>query len=245
MVAVVLLGIRAGWLPESWKRSEPWLGLVGAAAGGGTTFAGAVYDSRQGKRKTRREKVDHLVDGLKWNMFDRDHISPFDLGFAVWTPRPDRLRRRVLRRPARLTDSTYRARSRNRHATTGIEWTVGKGVIGRCIEIGDVIGVDLEDLWGALRGCNEPTWLTQPEVDVRQRLTYKEFIKAQGSGTVISGGHLNFVLAVPILAPSDGKVLGCVALDMPPGVVPGNLSEGHYIVEGLRGIADVLGSAES
>ena len=242
LVAVTLGGIRVGLAPASWKPAENWLGLLGAAAGGATTLAGAIYDGWQGRVRTRREEIARLIEALKWAMHHNDSISPFDLGFAVWTPRRDLLRRWTGRQ-ARLKDSTFRARSRNRHAATGITWTVGKGTIGRCIETKEVVGTNLDALWGRLRGCDKAAWLAEPEVEVRQKLTYEEFKKAQGSGTVLTQGHLNYVLAVPILAPSGGGVRGCVALDMPASLVPAGLSEGHYIVDGLRGVADVLGSS--
>lgn len=45
-----------------------------------------------------------------------------------------------------------------------------------------------------LRGGDGATWLAQPEVTIRQRLTFEDFNKAQASGSVIPGGHLNYVL---------------------------------------------------
>ena len=239
-MAVTVGAIRVGLAPAEWKPAEALLGLLGTAAGGATTLAAAVYDGRRARMAARRDEVARLIEGLKWAMYQNDGISPFDLGFAVWTPRRDWLRR-CLRRPRRLTDATFRARSKNRHASTGITWTVGKGTIGRCIELKDIVAVDLDALWSRLRGCDEATWMGEDEIEVRQRLTYGEFVKAQGSGTVITGGHVNYVLAVPILSPTGGTVHGCVALDMPPGLVPAQLSEQHYIVEGLRGVADQLG----
>lgn len=120
---------------------------------------------------------------------------------------------------------------------------VGKGVIGRCIETGDIFGVDLEELWRPLRSCSRAVWEAQDEIEVRQRLDFEEFKKVEGAGNIIPGGHLNYVLAVPILAATGGRVLGCVAMDIPPSQVPPGVSEGHYIVEGLRGIADALGQS--
>ncbi len=48
---------------------------------------------------------------------------------------------------------------------------------------------------------------------------------------------------MPVLPPDGRGVLGCVALDVPPRHVH-DLSEGHSIIEGLRAIADSLGSPQ-
>ncbi|MBT0993897.1 hypothetical protein KIN34_06300 [Cellulomonas sp. DKR-3] len=236
--AVVTALIETGPL-AAWKPAQAAIAVATAGVGGLTTFVTAAFEGTHERRARRRSDIERLQRGLEWNLFKNDRISPFDVGLAVWMPR-----RRWLfaRHPPKISDKLYRSRSRNRHTSTGIVWRVGMGVIGRCIETGDIVGVDLQDLWAGLRGCDEPTWLAQPEVTVRQRLTFEDFNKAQASGSVIPGGHLNYVLAVPILKEGRRKPLGCVALDLPPDLVPAGVSEGHYIVEGLRGIADLLGS---
>ena len=236
--AVVTALIETGTL-ASWKPAQAAIAVVAAGVGGLTTFATAAFEGRHERTARRRSEIARLQRGIEWNLFKNDTISPFDVGLAVWMPRR---RWRLSSQPAKITDKLYRSRSRNRHTSTGIVWRVGMGVIGRTIETGDILGVDLQDLWADLRGCDEATWAAQPEVEVRQRLTYEDFKKAQASGSVIPGGHLNYVLAVPILREGRRRPLGCVALDLPHDLVPAGVSEGHYIVEGLRGIADLLGS---
>ncbi|MGY1736869.1 hypothetical protein [Geodermatophilus sp. SYSU D00684] len=239
LAAIVLAVIRVGlWTPGS-AGVAAWVTLVGAAAGGSSGLWSAIDEARRGREAKDKSELDGLVEALKWAVDKDVGISPFDLGITVWKPQRRPLVDRLLRRntPRRLKPS-YRQRSRNRHSSSGIEWTEAKGTIGLCIRDGDMVHADLGELWEPLRGCTSQEWNGQSE-DVRQGLTHAEFTKALKSSASVLGGHLIYVLAVPILSAKGGEVLGCVALDAPSGFAD-RLSMGTPL-ENLRQIADFLG----
>ena len=239
LAAIVLGVIRVGaWTPGSGAVAA-WVTLVGAAAGGSSGLWSAVDEARRGREAKNKAELDRLVDALKWAVHKDVGISPFDLGVTVWKPKRRSFWSWLWRKkPPRRLKSSYRQRSRNRHSSSKIEWTEAKGTIGLCIRDGDMVHADLTELWDPLRGCDKATWDKQPD-EVRQGLTFDEFTKALKSSASVLGGHLIYVLAVPILTAKGGKVLGCVALDAPSGYAD-QLSTGAPL-ESLRQIADVLG----
>lgn len=241
LVAAVLLAVVDRGLLGFLSPQAPLLGAVAAAAGGGGTLVGAFAEARQRRDEDLRAEIDRLVDGYRWTLESKHGVSTFDVGVAVWRPR--RRRERVDGQRRHVLDCRlYRSRSRHRHVSTGITWTVGKGVIGRCLETGDVVAEDLRALWGPLRACSRREWEQLPVVDVRQRLTHEEFLKALGTGSVIRDGHLTQVVAVPVLTRRSSRPLACVAVDVPPGSIP-DVGPTHDLVQGLSGIADAVARA--
>lgn len=241
VVAAVLLALVETGPLASWEGAAPVLGGVAAGVGGVGTLVGVLGEARHRRREALRAEIDRLVDGYRYALFSKHGLSSFDVGVAVWKPG----RRRALvsghRKPV-LSDGLYRSRSRHRYTSTGIRWAVGKGVIGRCLETGDVIAEDLKSLWTPYRGCGREEWESLPFVEVRQRLTYEEFERTQGTGSVIPDGHLTQVVAVPVLSGRGGRALACVAVDVPSGALA-DIGPEHDVVQGLRGIADTVARA--
>lgn len=88
---------------------------------------------------------------------------------------------------------------------SGIRWTKGKGVIGKCWALGKDVGRNLAAEFGGLAGIQKDDWEAMP-ADFREGLTFEEFER--------TWDLIGCVVAVPIAAPS-GAYLGCVSVDAP------------------------------
>jgi hypothetical protein len=108
---------------------------------------------------------------------------------------------------------------------SGIEWTVGKGLIGRCWETRSNVAVDLRDCFHNYLGASRSEW-DQLDAQTRFGLGFDEFSKTKDS--------FGWVAAAPILD-KQGGYLGCVSLDTSRGAPPSVNIEG--IKERLRAAA--------
>ena len=90
--------------------------------------------------------------------------------------------------------------------SSGIEWTEGKGMIGRCWKTRAYQAVDLQAHFAPHLECTAAQWNELSE-DTRYGLTFEDFSRV--------GSRYGFVAAAPILDAYD-KYLGCVSMDMPP-----------------------------
>lgn len=94
-------------------------------------------------------------------------------------------------------------RLRSTPPVTGIRWTSGKGLIGRCWELRQNVGANLAEEWG-LEELTEAEW-ENLEVDSRYGFSYDEYLRVQAYGAVV---------AAPILDDA-GRFIGCVSADAP------------------------------
>jgi hypothetical protein len=90
---------------------------------------------------------------------------------------------------------------------SGIAWTRGTGVIGRCWDEGKLVIMDLAAPYAAYREEPDTTWITASP-DVSLNLTWTEFERL---ATVYAR-----VAAAPVRDDS-GRVRGCVAIDVAAG----------------------------
>jgi hypothetical protein len=159
------------------------------------------------------------------------NFSSFDLGVAVWkTAKPDAPVGSPL-------FCVHRKRARHRHFSSGIDWTVGKGVVGLCVEGREPLSVDLNDEWSGYRLCTRSSWV-QLDEEIRQRLTFDEFKKLQGSSLSLIKNHFLFVLAVPVFE-KKGQIIGCVAVDAPTDGAP--VITSAHVVNAVNAIAEFEG----
>lgn len=85
---------------------------------------------------------------------------------------------------------------------SNVDWTFGKGVIGRCWQLGTDLGVDLRDHVADVAARSPEEWeqLTDEE---RLGLTYDDFQRTRQHGVVV---------ATPVLDRS-GTVIGVISAD--------------------------------
>lgn len=95
-----------------------------------------------------------------------------------------------------------RERIRSAPPPSSVVWTVGKGVIGRCWELGTDLGVDLRDHFAGVE-ANTPEEWTKLTDEERLGLTYEDFQRTRQYGVVV---------ATPVLDRA-GSVLGVVSAD--------------------------------
>lgn len=230
-IAGAVIDLKVGSL--SWVR--PYMTLALSALAGAATLVGAIFDGKSERLLAGRALYQTSADAIKYELFTVHGISPFDVGLAIWTPRRD-LRRRLLRRPVRLTDLVFRQRARARPSKTGISWTVGKGAIGQCVESSQVVWSDLSSLWSV---TDESSWAGLPSSD-SQGLTFEEFSRARSAGLSTPYGA-NVVIVVPIILAGVERPLGCVAIDLPLVPFGPTSSDGIKLVSLLTDFGDTYG----
>ena len=95
-----------------------------------------------------------------------------------------------------------RERIRSTPPPSNVLWTFGKGVIGRCWELGTDLGIDLRDHFADVEGHSAEEWaqLTDEE---RLGLTYDDFQRTRQHGVVV---------ATPVLDRFD-SVIGVISAD--------------------------------
>ena len=89
--------------------------------------------------------------------------------------------------------------------SSGVKWTKGKGVIGRCWATRTPKVMDLETYFSPYKDYDKLRW-NRLDADIRFGLTYEEFEHLNGKYGV--------VMAVPIVDSKD-KYVGCVSIDTP------------------------------
>jgi hypothetical protein len=223
------------WRPPVWySASAIAAGVVAALA---SAVWAAVEEAIARKKKWKRDQINGLIETLFFVVDTQArqmnvNFSSFDLGIAVWkTLKPDA----AVGSPLHCV---HRKRARHRHFSSGIDWTVGKGVIGLCIESGEPLSVDLNDEWSGYRSCTRSSWV-QLDEGIRQRLTFDEFKKLQGSPLSLIKNHFRFLLAVPVFD-KKGRILGCVAVDGSSDGAP--VITSAHVVNAVNAIADFEGT---
>lgn len=89
---------------------------------------------------------------------------------------------------------------------SGIVWTEGKGLIGRCWAMRDNVSEDLRQFFAPHMSATRPQWDALAPV-ARYGMTFDEFERTKH--------HYGIVAAAPILD-SKGRYVGCVSFDTPP-----------------------------
>lgn len=172
-----------------------------------STIGGAWGEWREQRLGSRRELVDFQLDATLWAIVDQvgPGLDYRDLGIAVyrtyrpwWWPFHARLRR------------VQRVRASHRPVSSNITFTLGKGVIGRCVETQAVAAYDLTQMYRALGQPSESDWANLP-ADITLNLSYAEYLDARDKYAV--------VIASPMIddSSSQAEVRGCIVLDGPDG----------------------------
>lgn len=106
----------------------------------------------------------------------------------------------------RRLERVGRERIRNAPASSDVEWTFGKGVIGRCWRYGVPMAVDLRDHFAGFEGCTREMWkgLTDDET---LGMTYDDFHKTRQHAVVA---------ATPIRDRTD-RIIGVLSVDIAVG----------------------------
>lgn len=168
----------------------------------------AAGDFLRKRAETAEQDAELALIAALWSIVDLLEASQVDidfrdLGLGVYRLQQRRWRDPVLRR-------VHLVRARNRPAASGISWRPGLGVIGRCVQTGQVEFQDFSLLSDNAELQAADDWAELPS-DVTLGLSWDQFTAARGKyGTIV---------AAPITASgtTGSTVVGCVALDGPPG----------------------------
>lgn len=114
---------------------------------------------------------------------------------------------------------------------SGIRWTAGKGVIGRCWKTGEVVLLNAEEAYGPYLDGSRDMW-DAAEIKERLALSYEEF--------QVVGPRYSAVAAVPVRV--GGMVRGCIVADVHAGA-PGLDLLGDDGVQVLADVAVVVEDA--
>ncbi len=196
------------WTPS--ERTVVAMVVLLAVLAAASTAGGAVEEWRARRVGARRDAADVILDAAAWAVVDTTGLDYRDLGLAayrvqrsLWVPWRQRLHR------------VHRVRAKRRPAASGVRWAPGKGVIGACVQRGQVVAVDVAADYAAIWPCTREEWETGVVPDeIRLGLTWSEFQDVRDKYDV--------VVATPILDTTGAgtRVVGCVALDGPDGSLP-------------------------
>lgn len=192
------------------------VGVVSALARPLRVYFMEQYDRHQ-------EKVSKAMRGLPWTVNALTHIDVKPLGASAWVVRGWTIEGW---RPRRKLHRLARERVNDMPAPSGITWTKGKGVIGRCWETGQAEVHDAGSLHARLQDVRRADWDKVPNED-RRRLKYGEYQKI--------GAKYGTVIVVPILDKHE-SVIGVVSLDAPPG---------HHVQLSMPEVLEAVGGAAS
>ncbi|MFB9376522.1 hypothetical protein ACFFKU_11960 [Kineococcus gynurae] len=195
-VVAILLGLEGAdlWSPRPTPLTV-LIVLAAVLAAVSTTWA-AVDSFRQRRKGAEKEVLDGILTAAVWAVVDATGLDARELALAAYA-----LRHRP-GRGARL-ERLHRVRAARRPGTSQVVWTPGKGVIGRAVERGEVVAVDLSD--PAAGPVVDPAgWGLAPTE--AERLA----------------GRYAVVVALPLVDDSgpSSRVVGCLALDGPRGSLP-------------------------
>lgn len=181
--------------------------ITSAALAAVTTIGGAWSEWRRRRIGARRELADLSLTAAAWAIVDQvgGSLDFRDLGLAIY-----RLGR-VWWWPFRLRlTRLHRVRASRRPTASHVTWRPGKGVIGACVTRGEVVAVDLAQMYRDLGHPTEAEWPAVPQ-EIRLGLTYEEYLDVRDKYGV--------VIASPLISDSgtSSTIAGCVALDGPEG----------------------------
>ncbi|KGH46616.1 hypothetical protein IN07_11460 [Modestobacter caceresii] len=219
--AAVAAGLQAGKVWDLKGALLVTIVIVAAAI----TLMGQLFglwnNLRRRTRATLEQDVRTYLFAMYIKVLEDAKVAPSSLGFAAYELR----RRWVWQLPhkgangkitwpwRRVLSRLDRHRATERIDTSRTVWTPGKGIIGLCVRDGRMIYADVKDLWAPLVGCTPEQWAAADE-GTRMGFTHTEFKRRAAKAAV--------VWAMPIIRDrSNGQpeVIGCVALDGPPGAL--------------------------
>ena len=206
-VVAILLGLEARRF-ITLSRGQVTAAVVTAAAlAAGSTIAAAISEWRHRSDVDADADRDVVLSATAWAIVDLVMVDYRDIGLAVY-----RVGREPLRPWRRRLVRVHRVRARRRPTASKVRWAPGKGVIGACVERGQVVAQDLRAAYSALGPVTREEWEALP-ADIRLGLTFDELTDVREKYDV--------VVATPIIDDSGGhgEVVGCVALDGPPGTL--------------------------
>jgi hypothetical protein len=182
--------------------------VVTSAALAAITTIGSAWGEWRGRRLAeRRELASISLEAAAWAIVDQvgHGLDYRDLGVAAyrvgrhwwWPFRP-------------LLFRVERVRPSRRPVASHVSWRPGKGVIGACVARGEVVAVDVAQMYRDLGSPTEQEWETVP-AEIRQGLSYEEYLDVRDKYAV--------VVAAPIIDDTgpSASVVGCIALDGPEG----------------------------
>jgi hypothetical protein len=113
--------------------------------------------------------------------------------------------------------------------TSGVKWSQGKGVIGRCWKRRQPQYHDLETHFAPYANHTKEQW-QQLEDEARFGLTYEDF--------QVLRGKYGIVAAVPIV--KDDKYVGCITADLPPLAAGAPAPNRDQVLESLASTAALV-----
>lgn len=214
---------KIGWPSDQfWKAHDHLIFAFIIAAGIVPVLQTTISEFGEKRRRTRLEQADNvrslLVPALVYAV--RHCEAPWDLtGVQAFLLTGWWWRERHLRfAKVRLASAPE----------SGVAWTKGKGVIGQCWEHRANILVDLAGPpFSDLLNVPKEEWDNIP-AETAYGLSHGDYQAL--------GAKYGIVAAVPIIG-GNGKYLGCVTLDMPPGHVLANTNDA---MEFLATTADLV-----
>jgi hypothetical protein len=182
--------------------------VVTSAALAAFATIGSAWGEWRGRRLAeRRELAAISLEAAAWAIVDQvgGGLDYRDLGVAAY-----RIRRRWWWPFRAQLARVERVRPSRRPVASRVSWQPGKGVIGACVAKGEVVAVDVAQMYRDLGSPTEDEWETVPP-EIRQGLSYDEYLDVRDKYAV--------VVAAPIIddAGPSASVVGCVALDGPEG----------------------------
>ncbi|MPZ67984.1 MAG: hypothetical protein GEU71_00455 [Actinobacteria bacterium] len=198
VVATIVVALFGAKIPATfWDDRRVW--FVGAVVVLALSSVRTLLLNFIGQRSLAQER--RVQDALKTayvQIVELSGIDYRDVGLHAFLVRGYRLRpwrKRLVR--------VGRWRLKSTPPVTGIEWTRGKGLIGRCWELRQNVGANLAEEWG-FEELDESEWESLEEA-VRYGFSYDEYLRVRAYGAVV---------AVPILDDAGGFI-GCVSADAP------------------------------
>lgn len=192
--------------PFLTRNQRVYLVVAASVIAIGSSVAGAVGEYRSRQAEAHQDDAGFLLRGGAWAISDLTGIDVRDLGLAVY-----QVRREPILRWRQYLARVRRERAMLRPEASGVVWRPGKGVIGKCVQDGVVVGQD--------RARDEAPWLNATLDDwkhrvpehVRSGLTYDEFRRTRGKY------HVVIASPVTVEGRRSTRTVGCVALDGPAG----------------------------
>jgi hypothetical protein len=222
--AAILVGLaRVKWPSEAfWSGKGTVIALAIIAAGVVPVVQTGISEYGEKKRRKELERKDDvrslLVPSLVYAVRHCD--APWDLtGVQAFMVRGWWFRKHQVRvAKVRLASAPQ----------SGVRWSEGKGVIGRCWEThaSQIVQLD-QPPFSELSEVQEPHWL-EIDAGVRYGLSYADYRAL--------GAKYGTIAAVPMINDSGGY-LGCITLDMPPGQ---DLEDQDGALESLATTADLV-----
>lgn len=183
---------RGGWLL--------WAALVTAIA----PSLQLLLSERTERARLQRERAfREILTGVFVGLIEKAEMEWKTTGIQAFLVRR---RLHVRHRPfAKVQDKIVRFRLASLPKDSGIPWTRGKGVIGKCWTTETPQFMDLRQVFPSPAPRSQAEWDQLPE-DKTLNLEYSEYLRTKD--------HYGIVGAMPVTN-RKGRYIGCVSLDLP------------------------------